>query len=124
MKLFEGPAILRSQVSKLRVLAIAAGLCLAWGTCLSNTAVAAGPPATMAVGNNLDGVVDWSTSWPFVDVFNRTRTWMTRNLDGSGAWDSGFGSLVPLDSNGWPTTVPFAVNGTNQLGAYHHHRTQ
>jgi len=72
-------------------------------------------PASMSVGNNLDGVVDWSTSWPFVDVFQRARTWMTRNLDGSGAWDSGFGSAVPVDTNGWPTNVPFSVNGTNQL---------
>jgi Chitobiase/beta-hexosaminidase C-terminal domain len=73
------------------------------------------PAPAMAEGINLDGVVDWSTAWPFVDVFNRTRIWMTRNLDGSGAWDSGFGALVPVDTNGWPTRVPFAVNGTNQL---------
>ena len=73
------------------------------------------PPLSMAVGNNLDGMVDWSTAWPFVDVFKRTRTWMTRNLDGSGAWDSGFGSLIPVDTNGWPTKVPFPVNGTNQM---------
>lgn len=73
------------------------------------------PPASMAVGNNLDGVVDWSTAWPFADVFKRTRTWMTRNLDGSGAWDSGYSSLIPVDTNGWPTGVPFTVNGTNQM---------
>jgi hypothetical protein len=115
MKLFKAPVSLWGELPKFHVLNIVVLLCLAWGDCICSTAVAAGPPATMAVGNNLDGVVDWSTSWPFVDVFNRTRTWMTRNLDGSGAWDSGFGSLVPLDTNGWPTSVPFAVNGTNQL---------
>ncbi len=73
------------------------------------------PPAAMAVGNNLDGVADWSTAWPFADVFKRTRTWMTRNLDGSGAWDSGYSAQIPVDTNGWPTRVPFTVNGTNQM---------
>jgi hypothetical protein len=72
-------------------------------------------PTHLTVGNNVDGVVDWSTSWPFVDVFKRTRAWMTRNLDGSGAWDSGNGPLIPMDTNGWPVRVPFAINGTNQL---------
>ena len=73
------------------------------------------PPNAMRVGMNVDGVVDYSTEWPFVDVFKRTRVWMTRNLDNSGAWDSGYGAQVSVDANGWPTQVPFAVNGTNQM---------
>ncbi|MGA2173574.1 MAG: chitobiase/beta-hexosaminidase C-terminal domain-containing protein [Verrucomicrobiota bacterium] len=73
------------------------------------------PPLGMAVGQNLDEVVDWSASWPFVDVFKRTRTWSTRNADGSGPGDTGFESLIPVDTNGWPTQVPFAANGTPQL---------
>lgn len=111
MNFYETRFLIPRKASTVRRLAIAALLCATLGIGVCSTWAA----PSMAVGNNLDGVVDWSTSWPFVDVFNRTRTWMTRNLDGSGAWDSGFGSLVPLDTNGWPTTVPFAVNGTNQL---------
>ncbi len=76
------------------------------------------PATPMAVGNNLEQVVDWSASWPFVDVFKRTRPWMTRSVDdaiGRSTWDTGFGSLIPVDTNGWPTRAPFPVNGTNQL---------
>jgi len=69
----------------------------------------------MAVGQNLEEVVDWSASWPFVDVFKKARTWITGNLDGSGPWDTGFETVIPVDTNGWPTRVPFAANGTNQL---------
>jgi hypothetical protein len=115
MKLFTaGSSVAKSR---LRLLAASAVLWFAWGGWVSTSfaASAVNTTASMTLGNNLDGVVDWDTDWPFVDVFNRTRTWMTRNLDGSGAWDSGYGSLVSLDTNGWPTTVPFAVNGTNQL---------
>jgi hypothetical protein len=91
---------------------------IAYKTNLADSPIASAhynPPPSMAVGNNLDAAVDWSASWPFVDVFRRTHTWMTRNLDGSGGWDTGFGSLIPVDTNGWPTQVPFSINGTNQL---------
>jgi hypothetical protein len=91
---------------------------VAYATNMADSAVITGqydPPSAMTVGQNLEGVSDFSHDWPFVDVFKRTRPWMTRNLDGSGAWDSGFGPLILVDTNGWPTQVPFAVNGTNQL---------
>ena len=75
------------------------------------------PASPMVVGNNLDEVVDWDQSWPFVDVFKRARPWATYNDNDHywDVWDTGFGPMIPVDSNGWPTQVPFAVNGTNQI---------
>ncbi len=65
------------------------------------------PPSGMLVGANLGTVSDYTTSWPFVDIARRLRVWLTRNEDGSGSWNSGKGSLVPVDAAGWPTRVPF-----------------
>ncbi|MCA9309748.1 MAG: hypothetical protein KDA21_00975 [Phycisphaerales bacterium] len=65
------------------------------------------PAPAMVTGFNLDGVVDWASSWIFTDVFRRTRTWLSRNADQSGAWDTGVGWAVPHDAQGWPTVVPF-----------------
>jgi hypothetical protein len=64
-------------------------------------------PNRMQLGVNLDPLVDWSTSWPFVDVFRRARAWMTHNADGTGAWSTGYESEIPVDADGWPTAVPF-----------------
>ncbi len=61
---------------------------------------------SMYLGTNLDGVADWGAV-AFVDVFNEARTWQTRNIDGSGSWNSGLGNLVPVDADGWPLEVPF-----------------
>lgn len=71
------------------------------------------PDAPMQVGTNLAEVVDWSTSWQFVDLFRRTRIWLTRNGDGSG-WESGYQDQIPVDENGWPTEVPFDPGDGNQ----------
>lgn len=61
---------------------------------------------SMYVGMNLDYVVDWGAV-PFVDVFSNSRSWMTRNEDGSGEWNSGLSDLIPASADGWPTQIPF-----------------
>lgn len=72
-------------------------------------------PAAMTVGMNLDGVTDWSTAWVYTDLFRRMRPWLTRNADGSGAWNSGFGALAPTDDDGWPTLAPFDPDGAGPI---------
>jgi hypothetical protein len=67
----------------------------------------ANPAPLMHVGSNLGGIADYSTEWCFTDLYRRSRSWQTRATDGSGAWDSGKGSFVPVDANGWPTQLPF-----------------
>ncbi|MDX2108995.1 MAG: hypothetical protein SFY80_02015 [Verrucomicrobiota bacterium] len=65
----------------------------------------------LSVGMNLNEVNDYSADMVFTDSFKKARSWSTRNQDGSGLWDSGFGSSVPVDTNGWPTLVPFTPSG-------------
>jgi len=61
----------------------------------------------MAMGMNLNSIEDWMTDHVFVDVFKKSRDWVTRNADGSGPWDSGKRSYIPRDDAGWPTEIPF-----------------
>ncbi len=61
----------------------------------------------MHLGINLDSVKDWNPDHAFIDVFKKSRDWMTRNSDGSGSWNSGLASEIPRDANGWPTQAPF-----------------
>jgi|GEM_PF-2224128 len=61
----------------------------------------------MRIGINLDSVKDWSPDHAFIDVFKKSRDWMTRNTDGSGSWNSGMATEIPRDADGWPTQAPF-----------------
>ena len=74
------------------------------------------PPLGMAVGNNLSQVDDWDIgSWPFVDVFKNAGPWITYNDNDHywDVWDTGFGPMIPVDTNGWPTQVPFSVTNSD-----------
>jgi hypothetical protein len=73
------------------------------------------PPRGMAVGINLEWMVDWETSWPFVDVFKKALPWVTSNDNDHywDVWDTGFGPMIPVDTNGWPTRVPFSVTNSD-----------
>jgi len=83
----------------------------------SNIAVTANfvanPPPAMKLAINVDGTQDWSTEWDFVDAFKMSRTWLTRDI-GYSDWQSGKQSEIPLDSNGWPTYLPFTASDGNQ----------
>lgn len=70
----------------------------------------------LSEGVNLEGISDWTSS-VFTNAFNQARPWMTRNADGSGDWQTGLSSSIPVDSNGYPTKVPFvpASGGTAQI---------
>jgi len=64
----------------------------------------------MKMSMNLGGVSYYTTSHPFLDVFKYTGTWLTANSNTiySGPWATvlnGYG--LTLDSNGWPTKLPF-----------------
>jgi PA14 domain len=49
------------------------------------------------VGINLSGITDWSTQWPFVDVFKTSRPWLSQK---EGA-DWGEGGDLKLTPEGW-----------------------
>ncbi len=61
----------------------------------------------LTMGMNLNSMEDWMTDHVFVDVFMKSRDWVTRNADGSGPWDGGKGPFIPRDGSGWPTRIPF-----------------
>ena len=51
-----------------------------------------------SLGTNLSGLVDWATSFPFVNQFLMTRPWFTQS---GNQWDTGQAGLLNLDANGW-----------------------
>jgi hypothetical protein len=57
----------------------------------------------LAVGMNLENVVDWSPAWTFTDVFQASRPWIAHGIDlatGGLTWDVGAERPVRLDGDG------------------------
>lgn len=63
------------------------------------------PVSNPSIGVGLNGVHDWSTQSPFLDVFKMAREWVGHL---SGQWGGvGEGQIdAVLDANGWPTRMP------------------
>lgn len=57
------------------------------------------------LGANLDGVVDYSTSYNFVDAMKQSRAWITQDTTGSGVFDTGEEDCLDLDANGYLRTL-------------------
>lgn len=51
-----------------------------------------------SLGTNLSGLTDWSTAFPFVDLFRLSRGWYTQS---EGEFDTGEAGLLDLDAAGW-----------------------
>lgn len=60
-------------------------------------------PANYAspLGTNLDGVVDYSTSYNFVDAMKQSRSWITANTSGGGIFDTDDAACLDLDGDGY-----------------------
>jgi hypothetical protein len=56
------------------------------------------------LGINLNGVIDWSTACPFLDLMKSSRDWISQE-HGQG-WDQG--GPLDLDENGWIMSFPDA----------------
>jgi hypothetical protein len=54
------------------------------------------PNESSPLGTNLTGISDWSTEWPFVDVFKTSRAWISGN---DTDWDDG--RAIDTDDSGW-----------------------
>jgi len=57
----------------------------------------------MAVGMNLENVVDWSPAWVFTDAFQASRPWIAQAIDvatGGLTWDVGDSHPLTLDDAG------------------------
>lgn len=60
-------------------------------------------PANYAspLGANLDGVVDYSTSYNFVDAMKQSRSWITASTAGGGVFDTDDAACLDLDADGY-----------------------
>ena len=74
-------------------------LCVGLSLSLSPDTGFAATPAQSRLGINLSGLADWSTDYPFVDVFRMSRKWISQS-EGAG-W--GKGPELVRDANGWIT---------------------
>jgi hypothetical protein len=52
------------------------------------------------LGTNLSPISDWSPEWAFVDCFKTSRDWVSGEL-----WVFQDSRTLPLDANGWPTSL-------------------
>lgn len=66
------------------------------------------------LGTNLNGVTDWSSQLPFIDLFKQSRSWITQcefygetpDPGCTGQWDTQEQALLDLDDNGWVRSIP------------------
>lgn len=80
------------------------------GSASSPTRAGAGGPTRL--GTNLNGVVDWSTERPFLNLFKQARAWITQcgwDDGGCSGWDTGEEDRLDLDENGWVKSLPDPV---------------
>jgi hypothetical protein len=61
-----------------------------WNQCNNNTGV------------NIGGISDWSTEWPFVDIFLHSRAWISQDFTAS-AWSTG--TTQNLLQSGYPRSL-------------------
>ena len=68
-----------------------------------------GGKTTLPIGMNLAGIADWEPGFPFRNLMWGARRWLTRNLDGSGPFDTEMLAKFNLDADGYPLQVPIDV---------------
>ncbi len=60
-----------------------------------------------SLGMGINGISDWSSQQPFLDVMKTARPWLGHTDGQWGAWNiENFEASGVLDANGWPTEVP------------------
>jgi hypothetical protein len=71
----------------------------------------------MAVGMNLENIVDWSPAWTFTDAFKASRPWIVHAVNavtGETTWDVGDSRPLALDANGNVTSLATWTNAAGQ----------
>lgn len=62
------------------------------------------------IGTNLNGLADYGTELPFVNLMRNCRTWYTKSIgDAEYPFDSGFSSNLDYRTDGYPTHVPQSI---------------
>ena len=62
-----------------------------------NAVFAPVPAPAMGIGTNLTQPQDWSSSYPFTDLFSQMRSWQTAAVS-AGAYATGFQSEIPVNA--------------------------
>jgi hypothetical protein len=71
----------------------------------------------MAVGMNLENVVDWSPAWTFTDAFKASRPWIVHAVNtvtSETTWDIGDSRPLALDADGNVTALATWTNAAGQ----------
>jgi hypothetical protein len=71
----------------------------------------------MAVGMNLENVVDWSPAWTFTDAFKASRPWISHAFNTATwatSWDARDAPPLALDADGNVTLLATWTNGVGQ----------
>jgi len=74
-------------------------------------------PPHMAVGMNLENVVDWSPAWTFTDAFKASRPWITHAFNTATwatSWDDPSTPPLALDAAGGVVRLARWTNGAGQ----------
>jgi len=72
------------------------------------------PGFQIPVGMNLAGIADWEFGFPFANLMLGSRKWLTCLSTGGGPWNTNVIDQIPLDADGYPLEVPYAVAGVEQ----------
>lgn len=73
-------------------------------------------PVAPSLAMGLNGVSDWSTQLPFVDLMKSARPWIGHMPGQWGGWEeSDLAASGVLDGAGWPTEIPDALTGIETL---------
>lgn len=68
-------------------------------------------PAIPALAMGLEGIADWSTQYPFIDVMKSARPWIGHKPDQWGGWDDDqLQAAGHLSAEGWPLSLPEDVD--------------
>ena len=106
-------SILTTSAGALGLLGVGgAGLIVTDGKADQNGSVPRGSDfPKLPIGMNLAGIADWEPGFPFKNLFLGARPWLTRNLDGSGPFDTKSQDAFQFDDDGYPLQVPVSAAG-------------
>ncbi|NVJ98275.1 MAG: calcium-binding protein [Alphaproteobacteria bacterium] len=71
-----------------------------------------------SVSVNLDGIADWSTQAPFLDITKSMRPWFVDTGDGIAFYDE-LGDVLDVDENGWLMSMPEGYDAVNTVWDWH-----
>lgn len=72
----------------------------------------------MEIGTNMSGFADWGVERPMKNLMKHVRPEVIGYIDGCWCWDSGVGTELILDSDGYPTHIPQTTSLGQALARY------